>query len=184
MRSHRAAGRERLLAEKEFSRYFKRACFFAVVVIFVKVALVGRWNKFLLVALSSPAFESLAVVNYPADSVIAPHKETGPALQDFGVRCQSPGVLVCEGFDSPAEFAAAKWPAAGLYPAWDGALRGTMDTTIKASGTGSLRFEIPSHSAANAAGSWQQPFEHNFGEGSTFYVQFRQRFSKEMLTNK
>jgi hypothetical protein len=104
-------------------------------------------------------------------------------LQDFSARCSGEGVLVCEGFDSPEAFRRAKWPARGLYPAWDAEFRGTFDTTIQASGRGSLRFEIPSHSAANAAGFWRQPFEHNFGQGSTFYVQFRQRFSKEMLDN-
>lgn len=104
-------------------------------------------------------------------------------LQDFETRCKAPGVLECEGFDSPSSFVAAHWPGPGLYPAGDGAFRGTLDTTIKASGSGSLRFEIPPHTSANAAGYWRQPFEHNFGERSTFYVQFRQRFSKEMLKN-
>jgi hypothetical protein len=47
-----------------------------------------------------------------------------------------------------------------------------------------LRFEIPPYSSANAAGSWRQLLGRGFGEHSTFYVQFRQRFSPEMLTNK
>ncbi len=105
-------------------------------------------------------------------------------LQDFETRCRAPGVLVCEGFESPAEFAPARWPASGLYPAWDQVIRGTRDTSVRASGKSSLRFEIPSRSPANAAGFWRQSMKHSFGEGSTFYVQFRQRFSKEMLKNK
>ena len=105
-------------------------------------------------------------------------------LKDFDSRCKSVGVLLCEGFDSDAEYASAKWPRAGVYPAADKALRGTMDSKIKASGKASLRFEIPTHSGANGAGFWRQPIEHNFGQGTTFYVQFRQRFSKEMLENK
>jgi hypothetical protein len=105
-------------------------------------------------------------------------------LQDFETRCKGPGVLVCVGFDSPIEFRPAKWPASGLYPAWDNAFRGKLDTTIKASGAGSLRFEIPGFTGANAAGYWRQSMEHNFGQGSTFYIQFRQRFSKEMITTK
>jgi hypothetical protein len=105
-------------------------------------------------------------------------------LQDFATRCKAAGVLICEGFDVPEEFAAAKWPGPGVYPAYDKIARGTLDPKIKASGRGSLRFEIPTHSGANGAGYWRQPLEHNFGAGSTFYVQFRQRFSKEMLENK
>jgi len=104
--------------------------------------------------------------------------------KDFDARCKASGVLVCEGFDSAEVFAAPKWPATGIYPAYDKVTRGTLDTKVKASGNGSLRFEIPTHSGANGAGSWRQPIEHNFGQGSTFYVQFRQRFSKEMLENK
>jgi hypothetical protein len=106
------------------------------------------------------------------------------APADFATRCHAAGVLVCEGFDTPDKLAAAKWPATGLYPAADGALRGTLDPQVKASGTGSLRFEIPTHSPANAAGYWRQTIGHDFGSGTTYYVQFRQRFSKEMLKNK
>ncbi len=110
--------------------------------------------------------------------------EPRPAPQDFDVRCRAAGVLVCVGFDSPDTVAPAKWPASGLYPAWDQAYRGKFDPVIKASGKGSLRFEIPPHSAANASGFWRQAIGQNFGEATTFYVQFRQRFSKEMLTNR
>jgi hypothetical protein len=104
-------------------------------------------------------------------------------LRSFEERCSAPGVLVCQGFDSPEEYRPAKYPDAGLYPAWDGAIRGVRDTSIKASGSASLRFEVPSHSAANASGYWKQPMGKEFREGSTFYVQFRQRFTKEMLKN-
>src|SRR5256885_9568712 len=110
-------------------------------------------------------------------------QELSPELADFEARCHAGGVLVCEGFDSAASFVAAKWRGSGLYPAADGQLRGVRDSAIKASGSGSLRFEIPSHSPANASGYWRQSFGQSFGEGMTFYVQFRQRFSKEMLKN-
>lgn len=108
---------------------------------------------------------------------------TSQEPQDFETRCKAAGVLVCMGFDSPGDFLPAQWPANGLYPAWDKLIHGSRDTTIKASGKSSLRLEILPNSAANAAGFWRQSFEHSFGPGSTFYVQFRQRFSKEMLTN-
>src|SRR5216684_240786 len=121
-----------------------------------------------------------------ANEQVSASKNQEPAEQqpqDFDARCHAPGVLVCQGFDSPLITITAKWPAPGLYPAWDGTVRGTFDRAQKASGEGSLRFEIPSHSSANAAGYWRQPFGRNFGQGSTFYVQFRERFSPEMLTN-
>ncbi len=104
-------------------------------------------------------------------------------LADFDKRCHANGVLVCEGFDSPDKFVVAKWPATGLYLSGDEKLRGTLDTSVKASGKGSLRFEIPPHSPANASGYWRQAMGKNFGTGTTYYVQFRQRFSKEMLKN-
>jgi len=134
---------------------------------------------------SDPAFEGAAAFrlgttthpSQPGDSAIPQE------LQGFEARCRAQGGLVCQGFDSSDEFAAARYPRSGLYPAWDGAIRGTMDTRIKASGSASLRFEVPSHSAANASGYWKQEMGKEFREETTFYVQFRQRFSKEMLKN-
>ena len=101
---------------------------------------------------------------------------------DFQTRCSASGVLVCKGFDSASDFVPAIWPNPGLYPAGDGAFRGTLDSTVKASGGGSLRFEIPGGTGANSAGQWRQAFGQAFGPGQTFYVQFRQRFSPEMFT--
>ena|SRR5271168_2300037 len=102
-----------------------------------------------------------------------------PKLQDFNTRCQSPGVVKCFGFD------AAKELQAHLSPAWDGSYRGTLDTTVKASGDGSLRFEIPPKSPANTSGSFWLDFSDDlkaqFGEGEEFFVQWRQRFSPELL---
>ena len=123
-----------------------------------------------------------------ARSEMLPSKTVSPEQpqepRDFETRCHAPGVLVCEGFDSPEKFEPAKDPGSGLYPAWDGEFRGTMDKSITASGAGSLKFTLPSLSAANSAGYWKQAMGKDFGEESSFYVQFRQRFSPEMLTNK
>src|SRR4029077_9443377 len=119
---------------------------------------------------------------------------TSTALQNFQTRCAQAGVIVCQGFDDPAVFAPAVWPASGLYAASDGVIRGTQDTTIAASGTGSLKFTVPSMGAANSAGYWRQLFQSSqtagpttatmFSQNSTFYLQFRQRFSPEYLTNQ
>jgi len=118
---------------------------------------------------------------------------TSTALQDFQTRCAQTGVIVCQGFDDPTVFTPAKWPASGLYPDANGTIQGTMDTTIAASGAGSLKFTVPSLASANSSGYWRQLFTSNlsagptgatmFGQNSTFYLQFRQRFSIEYLTN-
>lgn len=99
---------------------------------------------------------------------------------DFQARCSAPGVLVCVGFDTPAEMASGK----NLFPAWDGKIRGTADTTIKASGASSLRFEVPAFSDANTSGYALWDMGQAFGPGSTFYVQFRERFSPVMLNTR
>ncbi|MGH8071701.1 MAG: hypothetical protein ACRERE_42000 [Candidatus Entotheonellia bacterium] len=60
-----------------------------------------------------------------------------------------------------------------------------MDTSILASGEGSLRFEIPSNSGADTSGSFWLNFaddlSRQFGEGEEFFIQWRQRFSPEFL---
>jgi hypothetical protein len=116
---------------------------------------------------------------------------TSTALQNFQQRCAAAGVIVCQGFDDPSVFTGATWPASGVYQ-----MNGspTMDTTITASGAGSLKFTIPSEGGANSAGYWRQLFASNLSDGptsatmfsqnSTFYVQFRQRFSPEYLSNQ
>ncbi|MBN8279076.1 MAG: hypothetical protein J0M16_00520 [Gammaproteobacteria bacterium] len=99
---------------------------------------------------------------------------------DFQARCAAPGVLKCVGFDTPSELA----QGVNLYPAWDGQFRGTADTSTKASGNSSLRFEIPPFSAANTSGYSLWDMGQGFGPGTTFYIQFRQRFSQAMLDTR
>ncbi len=103
---------------------------------------------------------------------------------DFQKRCTAAGVIQCMGFDSLTDFTPATYPNSGLYPAGDGQFRGTMDTTTKASGNGSLKFTIPGGSDANSAGFWWQKFGQSFAQGQSFYVQFRQRFDSSMLNLK
>jgi hypothetical protein len=99
---------------------------------------------------------------------------------DFKARCATAGVIRCVGFDSAAEV------KPHLDPAWDGVYRADVDTDTKASGAGSLRFTIPTHSGANSSGDFWLEFADDlstqFGEGQEFYVQWRQRFSPELLT--
>jgi Bacterial Ig domain/IPT/TIG domain/Purple acid Phosphatase, N-terminal domain/Immunoglobulin I-set domain len=119
---------------------------------------------------------------------------TSTALQDFQTRCAQTGVIVCQGFDDPAVFTPARYPASGLYPDANGNYLGTFDSTVAASGAGSLKFTVPSQASANSSGYWRQLFSSNlsagptsatmFAQNSTFYVQFRQRFSPEYLSNQ
>jgi hypothetical protein len=132
----------------------------------------------------SPSADSIVTSStVQANSTPSADERAPQDPQDFTERCHAEGVLTCVGFDSPQEFVPAEDPYSGLYPGEGGAFRGTLDTKIMASGGGSLKFTIPSYSGANASGYWKQAMGKNFGEGSTFYVQFRQRFSPEMLTN-
>ena len=109
---------------------------------------------------------------------------------DFTARCSSPGVLKCVGFDSSAEIPLA------AYGANSGITKGTstsgnvtapeLDPTTSASGGASLKFTIPSNSGSDSSGTYFTNFSNDlsvqFGEGSEFYVQWRQRFSPEFVS--
>lgn len=111
-----------------------------------------------------------------------PSSEVARALEDFRDRCAAPGVIVCQGWEDPSAFRRVTEPDSGLYPRLsNGVYKGSQDTTFMASGHGSLRFEVSGKTSADAAGRWLQAFGRSFGEGTAFYVQFQQRFSREML---
>jgi hypothetical protein len=103
-----------------------------------------------------------------------------PGRLTFEERCADPAVVKCVGFDSAAEVDPFVYPPYGLTEK-----RAWMVSDVKASGTGSLRFEIPSNTAADTSGSYWQNFSSDlsvqFGEGQEFFVQWRQRFSAELL---
>lgn len=103
-------------------------------------------------------------------------QETG--MSDFEARCHAAGVVKCVGFDSEDEI--------GPFVSKDsnGIVRAALDNNIKASGQGSLRFEIPSHSGQNSSGAWTSSLGASFGQGQAFYVQYRQRFSTDLLKSK
>lgn len=105
---------------------------------------------------------------------------------DFQARCSANGVVTCIGFDNTTTDIVQN---VNLWPDGKGVFRGGLDTTIKTSGIGSLRFELPPNANQNISGQWSPllpPYNglgFSFGQNSTFYVQFRQRFSPEMLSN-
>jgi hypothetical protein len=122
---------------------------------------------------------------------------------DFEERCADPGVVLCDPLDLGAvrgsgitrQTKNVTLPDAlgGKYFDWrwchrvDGVkpLTPVLDETIRASGSGSVRFAVPGNSGAGAAGYCQINFTPDnsvqFGEGETFFVQYRVRLSCEML---
>jgi hypothetical protein len=104
----------------------------------------------------------------------------GPS--NFAQRCSAPGVVRCFGFDSETEV------KPHLNPAADGAYHGQVVSDVVASGAGSLRFDVPSQASANTSGEFwldfADDFSVRFGQGEEFYVQWRQRFSPEFLSNQ
>jgi hypothetical protein len=101
---------------------------------------------------------------------------------DFQARCAASGVIMCEGFNNTTTDIVQ---GENLFPSNSGAYLGTLDTSIKSSGAGSLKFTLPvSPATADISGSWVKGWPMLFSENSgTFYVQFRQRFSPEMFSN-
>jgi len=112
-----------------------------------------------------------------------------PTASDFATRCAAPGVVRCFGFESAAELRGPLEPN-GMDPTYfvqpGDKTTPTLDTTVKASGNSSLRFDIPSQSGSNAAGWFYANFADDlsvqFGENSEFFVQWRQSVSQSFAT--
>jgi hypothetical protein len=120
----------------------------------------------------------------PLDVAAPPAYDASPA--DFESRCKAPGVLVCNGFDSPSDIAGTYGSPKGTLQNGSG-LGPATDTSMSASGAGSLRFTIPSRSSADEDGSFFQNFSTDlsvsFGDDSDFYVQWRQWFDAPFLAD-
>jgi len=103
--------------------------------------------------------------------------------QDFATRCAAPGVIKCVGFNDNTEVVRD----VNLFPIFGtNTFLGSVDTTTRASGAGSLRFDIPANApGADMAGKFVTSLGDEFGARNVarfsgknkFYVQFRQRFS-------
>jgi hypothetical protein len=118
-----------------------------------------------------------------AENVINPAPSAVNADGDFRRRCQAPGVVRWFDFDAQEAADPHIYPPSGQK-----AKRGKIVRDLKASGGGSLCFEIPSNTPADTSGSFWLNFKDDlsaqFGEGEEFYVQWRQRFSPEFLKTK
>jgi hypothetical protein len=106
--------------------------------------------------------------------------------EDFAARCNpAAGVIVCEGFDLATAFIPQVGDTPGLHApsgALSTAVMGFQDTSVKASGASSLRFDILPNTPADVAGNFIAAFGQSFGQNSTFYVQFQQMMDTPMAT--
>lgn len=130
----------------------------------------------------------------------APFVDNPKGRADFATRCADPGVIRCFGFErdelatngGPIQWSAFAAPAGTFVNGMaDGAdLTGRIELARdhKASGESSLKFHMPSTSYAGFASQFYANFADDlsvqFGEGETFYVQWRQRFSRAFLDNR
>jgi hypothetical protein len=109
-----------------------------------------------------------------------------PADADFASRCSDPNVVRCYGFDDPVDLAPRMYDPSGGPQQCTNSRCWQVDSGLKASGPGSLRFEIPSNTPADTSGSFWLNFRDDlsvqFGQNQQFYIQWRQRFSPEFLT--
>ena len=136
----------------------------------------GSFLPVLAVALMSTGGNAIA-----ADPDVA----ASGAIADFNRRCAQVGVIRCVGFDDASVLRGKSGGHAGIMA---GAAEPALDTSVRASGAGSLKFTIPSKSGANTSGSYFTNFSDDlsvqFGENQEFFVQWRQRFSPEFLSTQ
>jgi PKD domain/Repeat of unknown function (DUF5648) len=120
----------------------------------------------------------------PPTSVPTP-TPTPPTTNDFDARKSAGGVVRWFDFDSNAQLGVNTAGANFGYFSNSGNVANlpVIDTNVKASGAGSLRFDVRSQSFPDA--QWYANFSADlskrFGANSTFYVQWRQRFNQAMV---
>ena len=120
----------------------------------------------------------------PSRAGVAFARSPVQAGDDFQTLCSAPGVIKCVGFDSATDIAGTDGNPSGIEPGSQTTPQ--IDSTVSASGAGSLMFTIPSGAAAGSSGAYFTNFSNDlstqFGANSEFYVQWKQRFSPEFLS--
>jgi hypothetical protein len=133
------------------------------------------WNVIMIAALSS----------------FASKQALADANSDFQARCAAAGVIRCYHFDTTADLGPANvWGANFGYFNNNVSCNSTscpvVDISTYASGGGSMKFTIPVTGGAGSSGQWYGNFSPDlsvqFGADSDFYIQWRQRFSPEYLS--
>lgn len=143
----------------------------------------------LLVTLSSWCLANPGRTPPPPDKALA----GGDAEADWQRRARAQGVVIAVGFDDIREWARYGWDRGRCDSSYqlsvDGKKAGcranAWDSTVRASGKGSVRFDILSQSHQGATGSMSIPFGDSetsqFGANSEFWVSWRQRIDPRAL---
>lgn len=110
--------------------------------------------------------------------------DTPPPNGDFELRCMAPGVIKCVDFDDVSDIT-GEWGLqpqgvinhpGGISPGYGFTV---IDTTIKASGAGSMKMPIKGGQVGNFSGDFFANFSDDysvqFGENTDFYIQHRIR---------
>jgi hypothetical protein len=125
-----------------------------------------------------------------------PAPTAGDADLDWRRRSTAPGVVIAVGFDDIREWARYSFDTSGCNPAYqvevDGRIAGcranAWDPATRASGAGSVRFDIPSNSGQGVGGNIAIPFgdyaTSQFGENSEFWVSWRQRMTRYFVEHR
>lgn len=134
-------------------------------------------------ALLNHDFRIIRSLNSPAIFAPPPAGGGGDADSDFLFRRRSPGVIRYFDYDQNAgNFDGGFGDNYGVIPGTNGSP--VLDTSVKASGAGSMRFDILPAGGTNNA-NWFTNFSDDlsilFGENTEFYVQWKQRISQTAL---
>jgi hypothetical protein len=108
------------------------------------------------------------------------------ANTDFQRRASAPGVVRALGFDTQAEWLDHVWDSSSCRPEYaPGCRANAWDQAMKASGAGSVRFDILSNTGQGGGGNLAINFTEDlsvqFGENDEFWLQWRQRFDPYMI---
>lgn len=127
------------------------------------------------------ASDAAGNISSPSTGAGVATQQAGGGGSNFSTRCSAAGVVLCQGFDNTTTDIVRN---INLYPGDAGYWGGSLDTSTYASGGGSLKFTLPAGRAtSDISGSWNGSLGASFGENSTFYIQFQQRLSPEMISN-
>lgn len=161
--------------------FLGRVQIWVLVLFLALIAFAGNW-------VSTKRLSRTPLHQDPAkrSKIAAPNQVYDPSTGDsnFEARCSAAGVIKCVGFDSPAELSGGYGNSSGVLPTSSGS-RPMVDTTVKASGKGSLKFTIPPKSGPDSSGAYFTNFSNDlssqFDSGGEFYIQWRQRFTREFI---
>lgn len=120
----------------------------------------------------------------PQPTSVISHKTSDASTASWIERSTGPDVIRAVGFDSIEEYQSGRFPdSRTAFNSWD--------TSLKASGNGSIRFLIPSQSGENSSGQWRMNFSDDpmtapitFGENEEFWIQWRQRFDPYVIEHQ